>query len=182
MTTIPALSALGNHSWRESSRMLVSTLRSGAWRTPSASTSIWWTQGPGTSSIRSSRRPISPATCTMAPFARSGFARVVQRVYKKSPGASATFCHMGHVVMENRNGLVAATEMTQAAGAAERDAAIAMVEEVAGSHRITLGADKFKSNYIQRGTTDSRCFSIGPKCSARVSASQGRGRQQRQGC
>ena len=115
-------------------------------------------------------------------FARSGFARVVQRVYKKSPGASATFCHMGHVVMENRNGLVAATEMTQAAGAAERDAAIAMVEEVAGSHRITRGADKFKSNYIRRVTTDSRCFSIGPKCSARVSASQGRGRQQRQGC
>ena len=54
--------------------------------------------------------------------------------------------------MENRNGLVAATEMTQATGAAEREVAIAMVEEAAGSYRITLGADKFKSNYIQGGT------------------------------
>ncbi len=33
------------------------------------------------------------------------------RLYKKSPGASATLCHMGHVVMENRSGLVVATAM-----------------------------------------------------------------------
>ena len=33
------------------------------------------------------------------------------RLYKKSPGASATLCYMGHVVMENRNGLVVAAEM-----------------------------------------------------------------------
>jgi hypothetical protein len=34
---------------------------------------------------------------------------------------------MGNVVVENRNGLVVATEMTPATGAAEREAAIAMV-------------------------------------------------------
>ena len=64
------------------------------------------------------------------------------RLYKKSSGASATLCHMGHVVMENRNGLVVATEMTQASGTTEREAAITMVEDVAASQRITLGADK----------------------------------------
>ena len=64
------------------------------------------------------------------------------RLYKKSPGASATLCYMGHVVMENRNGLVVAAEMTQASGTGEREAAIAMVEDLPGSQRITLAADK----------------------------------------
>jgi hypothetical protein len=49
---------------------------------------------------------------------------------------------MGHVVMENRNGLVVATEMTPATGTAEREAAVAMVEQLADGQRITLGADK----------------------------------------
>ena len=64
------------------------------------------------------------------------------RLYKKSSGASATLCYMGHVVMENRNGLVVATELTQATGAGEREAATAMVEDLPGSQRITLAADK----------------------------------------
>ena len=64
------------------------------------------------------------------------------RLYKKSPGSAAKLCHMGHVVMENRNGLVVAAEMTQATGTAERDAAVAMVEPLADGQRITLGADK----------------------------------------
>lgn len=64
------------------------------------------------------------------------------RLYKKSPRQSATLCHMGHVVVENRNGLVVATEMTPATGTGEREAAIAMVEDLAGSGRITLAADK----------------------------------------
>ena len=44
------------------------------------------------------------------------------RLYKKSPGSAARLCHMGHVVMENRNGLVVAAEMTPATGTAERGA------------------------------------------------------------
>jgi transposase len=64
------------------------------------------------------------------------------RLYKKSPGASAMLCHMGHVVMENRNGLVVATELTPATGTAEREAAMAMIEDLAGNQRITLAADK----------------------------------------
>ena len=49
---------------------------------------------------------------------------------------------MGHVLMENRNGLVVDTSLTKATGTAERDAAIAMVEDLPDSGRITLGSDK----------------------------------------
>ncbi len=64
------------------------------------------------------------------------------RLYKKSPGSAARLCHMGHVVMENRNGLVVAATVTPATGTAEREAAGAMVEPPAEAGRITLGADK----------------------------------------
>ena len=64
------------------------------------------------------------------------------KLYKKSPGSAAKLCHMGHVVMENRNGLVVAAAMTAATGTAEREAAVAMVEELADGGRMTLGADK----------------------------------------
>jgi transposase len=64
------------------------------------------------------------------------------RLYKKSPGSAARLCHMGHVVMENRNGLVVAATVTPATGTAEREAAVAMVEQPADGKRITLGADK----------------------------------------
>jgi len=44
--------------------------------------------------------------------------------------------------MENRHGLVVATEMTQATGTAEREAAVTMIEQVADGQHITVGADK----------------------------------------
>ena len=64
------------------------------------------------------------------------------RLYKKAKGQAAKLCHMGHVVMENRSGLVVAASVTPATGTAEREAAAAMVGDMPGSHRITLGADK----------------------------------------
>ena len=44
--------------------------------------------------------------------------------------------------MENRNGLVVASEVTQASGTAERDSALRMVRSLHGAHQKTLGADK----------------------------------------
>lgn len=44
--------------------------------------------------------------------------------------------------MENRNGLVVASEVTQASGTAERDSALRMARSLQGAHRKTLGADK----------------------------------------
>jgi hypothetical protein len=43
----------------------------------------------------------------------------------KSPRQTAKLCYMGHVLMDNRHGLVAAPTLTQARGTAEREAAMA---------------------------------------------------------
>jgi IS5 family transposase len=44
--------------------------------------------------------------------------------------------------MENRNGLIVNTRLTQATGAAEREAAVEMVAELPGNYRVTVGGDK----------------------------------------
>lgn len=66
------------------------------------------------------------------------------RFYKKSPGAGAILCFMGHTLMENRNGLIVQAEVTQADGHAERKAALKMVNRHSpgSTRRLTLGADK----------------------------------------
>jgi len=64
------------------------------------------------------------------------------RLYKKAKGQAAKLCHMGHVLMENRNGLVVSATLTKATGTAEREAAIAMAGEHKASQRMTVGADK----------------------------------------
>jgi transposase len=64
------------------------------------------------------------------------------RLYKKAAGQAAKLCHLGHVLMENGNGLVVAAAVTKASGTAEREAAIEMVGALEGSHRITVGGDK----------------------------------------
>jgi transposase len=69
------------------------------------------------------------------------------RLARKGNGKEAKLCFTGHVLMENRNGLVVDMTLTQATGTAEREAALAMLTNVPGSHRITLGADK---NYDTR--------------------------------
>lgn len=66
------------------------------------------------------------------------------RLYKKSAGAGAILCFMGHALMENRHGFVVQAELTKADGHAERSAALDMVHRHSpGScRRLTLGADK----------------------------------------
>jgi transposase len=64
------------------------------------------------------------------------------RLARKGPGKEAKLCYFGHVLMENRNGLVVNTRLTQASGEAEPQSALAMVGEISGSRRVTLGADK----------------------------------------
>ena len=69
------------------------------------------------------------------------------RLYRKGDGLESKLCYMGHVLMENRNGLAVDAMVTQATGTAERDAADMMVTTVSGDRRVTLGADK---NYDTR--------------------------------
>ena len=64
------------------------------------------------------------------------------RLYKKSRGAEARLGYLGHVLTENRNGLVVDACLTQARGTAERDAALSMLENKPAWKRITLGADR----------------------------------------
>jgi transposase len=64
------------------------------------------------------------------------------RMARKGPGKETKLCFMGHVLMENRNGLAVNTRVTLSSGTAEREAALAMVDEIGGSRQITVGADK----------------------------------------
>jgi transposase len=64
------------------------------------------------------------------------------RLYKKASGQEAKLCYLGHLLIENRNGLVMNTRLTHATGRAEREAALAMVGDIPGYGRVTLGADK----------------------------------------
>jgi transposase len=66
------------------------------------------------------------------------------RLYKKSAGQEAKLSYLGHTLVENRNGLIAAAMTTQADGRAECDAALLMLYELTQkrSGRITTGADK----------------------------------------
>jgi transposase len=65
------------------------------------------------------------------------------RLYKKSAGQEAKLSYLGHVVIENRNGLIRAAMTTAADGQAECEAAILMAAEIAtGKRPITIGADK----------------------------------------
>ncbi len=61
---------------------------------------------------------------------------------RKGAGKEAKLSYCGHVTMENRNGLVVNTRVTPATGTAEREAAVEMIQEIPGDHRVTVGADK----------------------------------------
>jgi len=61
---------------------------------------------------------------------------------KKAKGHEAKLSYRGHVLVENRHGLVVDAELTTATGTAEREAAAAMATTIATRRRATLGGDK----------------------------------------
>jgi transposase len=63
------------------------------------------------------------------------------RLFRKGAGKEAKLCHMGHLMTENRNGLIVDACLTEANGTAERTTALDMIKDNArpGS---TVGADK----------------------------------------
>jgi transposase len=63
------------------------------------------------------------------------------RLFKKADGTASRLCHMGHVLMENRNGLVVDVATTEANGKAERQAALQLLARHA-RRGATVGADK----------------------------------------
>jgi transposase len=86
------------------------------------------------------------------------------RLYKKSKADKSVPSYMGHTLIENRNGLAMAAEATEAGNAAEREAALKLLDRVippkgkrASELEITLGADtlyqeeKFIGELRERG-------------------------------
>jgi transposase len=63
------------------------------------------------------------------------------RLFRKGAGKEAKLCHMGHLMMENRNTLIIDARLTEANGTAERTTALDMIDDNArpGS---TVGGDK----------------------------------------
>ena len=79
---------------------------------------------------------------------------------RKGKGKEAKLSYMGHVLMENRNGLAVDAMTTQARGTAERDAALLMAEAIPGHQPVMLGADK---NYDTRDfVAESRNLAVTP--------------------
>jgi hypothetical protein len=67
---------------------------------------------------------------------------------------------MGHVLMENRNGVVVDTMTTHAAGTAEREAGLAMAKAIPGGHRVTIAGD---TGYDAAAfVADLRCLDVTP--------------------
>jgi transposase len=64
------------------------------------------------------------------------------RLYRKSKGQPARLCYMGHLLIENRHGLIVDTRTTHATGRAEREAAEDMIAAKPRTRRCSLGADK----------------------------------------
>ena len=73
------------------------------------------------------------------------------RLFRKGRGKEAKLCFMGHLLMENRNGLIVDGCVSEASGTAERDEAQAMVAAIPGRHRVTVGGDK---NFDTKGFVD----------------------------
>ena len=64
------------------------------------------------------------------------------RLFRKSRGAEARLGYLGHLLTDNRNGLVVDVRLTQATGTAERDAVTDMLRNKPASRRVTVGADR----------------------------------------
>jgi len=81
------------------------------------------------------------------------------RLARKGNGKETKLAYAGHVLMENRHGLIVDIALTQADGHAERRAALDMLDRQERPHRVTLGADKgydtadFIAGCRERGVT-----------------------------
>ena len=61
---------------------------------------------------------------------------------RKGEGKESKLSYTGNLLVENRNGLIVDAEVFQANGTAERDAALVMLEKLAGTQPVTVGGDK----------------------------------------
>ena len=93
------------------------------------------------------------------------------RLARKGAGKEAKLAYTGHLLMENRSGLVVASRLTLASGTAERDAALAMLDDLPGRGRVTVGADKAydTANFV----AEARAMRVTPHVAQNITAHRG---------
>ena len=64
------------------------------------------------------------------------------KLARKGKGKEAKLSYNGNLLVENRNGLIVNTQVFEANGTAERDAALVMLEQLPGTKQVTVGGDK----------------------------------------
>jgi len=98
------------------------------------------------------------------------------RLFRKGKGKEAKLCFMGHVMMENRHGLIIFPRLTAATGTAERDTAERMVGDFPGRRRITVGGDKAYDTreFVQSLRALNAVPHVAQNCKGRNSAIDGR--------
>ena len=86
------------------------------------------------------------------------------RLARKGAGKGAKLCYAGHVLVENRNGLIVDCALTQATGKAEEEAGLFLLlrERRRQRGRMTVGADR---GYDTRGfVRETRTMGVTPPC------------------
>ena len=106
------------------------------------------------------------------------------RLYRKSNGQPSRLCYMGHLPIENRQGLIVDVRTTHATGRDEREATEAMIVAAVRGRRLTLGADKAYDT--AEHVANLRAIGVTPhvaqNLSGRRSAIDGRTTRHRMGC
>jgi hypothetical protein len=93
------------------------------------------------------------------------------RLARRSGGHEAKLGFTGHLLMENRNGVVVGTCLTQATGTAGPEAGLKMLGELPGSGKKTVGADK---NYDTAAfVAASRELNVTPHVAQNITAHRG---------
>jgi transposase len=93
------------------------------------------------------------------------------RLARKSDGHEAKLAYAGHLLMENRHGLVVDARLTHATGTAEPAAALVMLKALPGAMHRTVGADK---NYDTAAfVANSRAAGITPHVAQNITAYRG---------
>jgi IS5 family transposase len=93
------------------------------------------------------------------------------RLYKKSKGSEAKLGFLGHLLMDNRHGLVVDARLTHATGTAEREAALDMLGDLPAGFRITVGADKAYDT--QDFVADARDLGVTPHVAQNITPQRG---------
>ena len=76
---------------------------------------------------------------------------------RKGRGKETKLCYAGHVLMENRNGLIVDIELTQATGTAEREAALSMLDRL--ERKGKAGSPWEQTKPTTRGSSSLDCAS-----------------------